>query len=98
MDRSAVSADRSVVILSLWGRSELVSTFINLLERYAAELRTRNSKLMLAGVNPIVLRQLPKTHIASVIPPIDIFPVTPILGESLQRAQAAAEEWLAMQC
>ncbi|HEY9659690.1 MAG TPA: SulP family inorganic anion transporter [Allocoleopsis sp.] len=92
---SPYTADRSVVILSLRGRNELGSTFITLLERYASELDTRNSKLMLAGVAPLVIRQLTQTHITNVIAPADIFPVTAILGESLQQAQAAAEEWLA---
>ena len=92
---SPYTADQSVVILGLRGRSELGSTFINLLERYARELRSRNSKLMLAGVEPLVIKQFTKTSITDTIPLTDIFPVTPILGESLQRAQAAAEQWLA---
>jgi SulP family sulfate permease len=92
---SPYSADRSVVILGLRGRNELGSTFIKLLERYASELGARNSKLMLAGVDPLVIEQLTKTSITDTIPLTDIFPATPILGESMQRAQASAEEWLA---
>lgn len=91
---SPSTANRSIVILGLRGRNELGSTFIKLLERYAQELCTRNSKLMLVGVAPSVLKQLTKTHITETIPPTDIFPATPILGESMQRARAAAEEWL----
>jgi SulP family sulfate permease len=92
---SPYTADQSVVILGLRGRNELGSTFINLLERYAKELCTRNSKLMLAGVAPGVIRQLTKTGITHTIPPTDIFPATSILGESVQQAKAAAEKWLA---
>jgi SulP family sulfate permease len=88
------TADQSVVILGLRGRDELGSTFIKLLERYASELCTRNSKLMLAGVAPCVIKQLTKTYITDTIPLTDIFPATPILGESVQQAQAAAEAWL----
>ena len=91
---SPYTADRSVVILALRGRNELGSTFIKLLERYAQELDTRNSKLMLAGVNPSVIKQLTKTHVTDTIPLTDIFPVTPILGESVQYARIAAETWL----
>lgn len=91
---SPYTADQSVVILGLRGRNELGSTFIKLLERYAQELGNCNSKLMLAGVAPSVLKQLIKTHITETIPLTDIFPATPILGESVQRARAAAEEWL----
>lgn len=92
---SPYTADRSVVILSLRGRSELGSTFINLLGRYARELQTHNSKLMLAGVAAVVAKQLMKTGVVDAIPPSDVFPATEILGESVQQAQAAAEEWLA---
>jgi sulfate permease, SulP family len=91
---SPYSADQSVVILALRGRNELGSTFINLLKRYAQELSARNSKLMLAGVAPTVIRQLTKTGVTQTIPPSDIFPATPVLGESLQQAQTAAEAWL----
>jgi len=92
---STDTADRSVVILGLRGRSELGSTFIKLLERYARELSNRNSKLLLAGVDPVVMEQLAKTGASETIPPSHVFPVTKILGESLRHAQAAAEEWLA---
>lgn len=88
------TADQSVVILGLRGRDELGSTFIKLLERYASELCTRNSKLMLAGVAPGVIKQLTKTYITGTIPLTDIFPATALLGESVQQAQAAAEAWL----
>lgn len=91
---SPYTAAQSVVILGLRGRNELGSTFIKLLEGYAQELRTRNGKLMLAGVDPSVIKQLTKTRITDTIPLTDIFPATPILGESVQRAHAAAEEWL----
>lgn len=90
---SPSTADQTVVILGLRGRSELGSTFINLLERYAKELLNHNSKLILAGVDPVVMKQLTKTRVSETIPPTDIFPVTNILGESLRHAQAAAEEW-----
>ncbi|HEY9643048.1 MAG TPA: SulP family inorganic anion transporter [Coleofasciculaceae cyanobacterium] len=92
---SPYTADRSVVILGLRGRNELGSTFIKLLERYAKELGDRHSKLMLAGVEPLVVKQFTKTSVTDTIPLTDIFPTTPVLGESMQQAQAAAEEWLA---
>lgn len=91
---SLSTAERSVIILSLRGRNELGSTFLNLLKRYASELCTHNSKLMLAGVAPVVIKQLTKTGVTDTILPADIFPATPVLGESLQQALAAAEEWL----
>ncbi|MFM7427527.1 MAG: SulP family inorganic anion transporter [Elainella sp.] len=92
---SPYSANRSVVVLGLRGRDEMGSTFINLLERYARELRNRNSKLMLAGVEPHAVQQFTKTRLTDTIPLTDIFSTTPTLGESMKRANAAAEEWLA---
>lgn len=92
---SPYTADQSVVILGLRGRNELGSTFINLLGRYATELGDRNSKLMLAGVEPLVLKQLTKTSIADIIPLTDIFTATPTLGESMRQANISAEAWLA---
>lgn len=92
---SPYTADRSVVILGLRGRNELGSTFISLLKRYATDLCDRNSKLMLAGVAPEVIQQLVKTGVTDTIPSTDIFPATDVFGESLQGAQADAEEWLA---
>jgi hypothetical protein len=50
---------------------------------------------MLAGVEPLVVKQFTKTNLTDTIPLTDIFPTTPILGESMQGAKAAAEEWLA---
>ena len=70
----------------------LGSSFIKLLERYARELSNRNSKLLLAGVDPVVMNQLAKTGASETIPPTNIFPVTDILGESLRHAQDAAED------
>lgn len=92
---SPYTADRTVVILVLRGRSEMGSTFIGLLKRYAEELSAHNSKLLLAGVDPLVIKQFTQTSLIEVIPLTDIFPATATLGESLQRAQAAAEAWLA---
>ncbi|MGI0486778.1 SulP family inorganic anion transporter [Pantanalinema rosaneae CENA516] len=91
---SPATAERSVVIMGLRGRNELGSTFLNLLKRYASELGTRNSKLMLTGVAPAVIKQLTKTGVIDTILPADIFPATPVIGESLQHARAAAEAWL----
>lgn len=79
----ALFSGSEFMTISLRGRNELGSTFINLLQHYAQELCSRNSKLMLVGVALVVMKQLTKTGATNIILPTDIFPATPVLGESL---------------
>ena len=50
--------DRAVVALALRGRTEIGSTFVGVLRRYAEALHARNSKLMLVGIDAGVRDQL----------------------------------------
>jgi SulP family sulfate permease len=88
-------AQRPVAILRLRGRSQIGSTFIQVLERYAQQLRANGGKLMLAGVSEHVMEQLAKTETFETIPQEDIFPARDTLGRSTLDAMAAAERWLA---
>jgi SulP family sulfate permease len=87
-------AQRAVVILRLRGRSQICSTFIQVLERYAEQLQANGGKLMLVGVAERVMEQLAKTETFETIPEEDIFPATDALGRSTLEAMAAAEAWL----
>ena len=87
-------AQRPVVILRLRGRSQIGSTFIQVLERYAKELRDNGGKLILSGVSERVLEQLDKTKTFESISREDIFLATDVLGESTVKAIKAAEKWL----
>jgi SulP family sulfate permease len=87
-------AQRAVVILRLRGRSQIGSTLIKVLERYAQQLQTNGGKLMLAGVGDHVLDQLRKTETTETIPEEDIFMATDTLGGATIKALAAAEKWL----
>ena len=87
-------AQRPVVILRLRGRSQIGSTFIQVLERYAEQLQANGGKLMLVGVAERVMEQLAKTETFETIPEEDIFPATDTLGRSTLDAMAAAETWL----
>ncbi len=87
-------AERAVVAIGLRGKSELSSTFINVLERYAQSLKAQNSKLMLVGVDPMVYEQLEKTGLLNTIGEENIFFATRKLGEAMNLAVAAANEWL----
>ncbi len=91
----AKDARRAVVILRIRGVSQVGSTLINVLERYARELNSRGGKLMLSGVHANVLEQLVRTETTDDISMDDIFMATSILGESTRIAIAAAEHWIA---
>ena len=85
---------RAVVAINLRGKSEIGSTFVTVLQRYCLALRARDSRLMLVGVDPVVLGQLAKTGILRVIGEENVFLATPQLGEALNRAVAAAIAWI----
>jgi len=89
--------DHAVVAIGLRGKSEIGSTFITVLQRYAQALQSRNSKLLLVGVDPAVRSQLAKTGVLALIGEENVFLATPQLGEAMNRAVAAAHAWLGQQ-
>ncbi len=86
---------RAVVILNLRGRTELGSTFMNMVERYAAELKAHDSRLMLAEVDPAIRQQLARAGMVDSVSRQNIFVKTEHFGESIYAAQAAADDWIA---
>lgn len=90
----AEQAKRAVVILRLHGRTQIGSTFIQIVERYAGRLQANGGKLMLSGVGQNVWKQLERTETFETIPEEDVFLATDTLGESTREAIAAAETWL----
>jgi sulfate permease, SulP family len=86
---------RAVVIVGLRGRTEIGSTFVTVVQRYAAQLQEHDSLLMLVGVEPAVLAQLTHTGTLDLLGPDHVFPVTPQLFEAHNQALTAAEAWLA---
>lgn len=91
-------ATHAVVAITLRGKSEIGSTFVTVLERYASALRAHDSRLMLVGVDPAVLAQLAKTGVLEVIGEENVFLATPEIGQALNRAVAAATAWLDRAC
>jgi SulP family sulfate permease len=81
----------SVVVISLRGKEDLGSTFINVVTRYARRLRDVEGALMLAGVSEGVARQLEKTGAISVLGRGNVFHATPAVTESTRRAVDAAQ-------
>ena len=85
----------SVIIINLHARTELGSTFLGILERYADELRTRESKLMLAEVSDITKGVFEDTGQLSIYGRDNIFEATEFVNASIREACHAAEKWVA---
>ncbi len=87
----------AVVILVLRGKSEVGSTFLQVLTRYAEALHQQESKLMLTGVDPNVKEQMDRTGVLHQIGRENVFLVDEVVGQALSDAFDAAEKWIAAQ-
>jgi sulfate permease, SulP family len=87
----ADETQHAVVILSLRGHTELGSTFIGVLERYAQALQTSGNTLMLVGVNPVVYNQLKDTECLKVVGDENVF-VANQPGASSRQAYEKAQQ------
>jgi SulP family sulfate permease len=85
----------SVVILWLRGRTELGSTFLSVLDRYAEDLQAHESKLMLAGLNRHSKEVIEQTGQINIYGRENVFEATEVVGESILEAHHAAEKWVA---
>jgi len=88
-------AHHAVVILRLHGRSQIRSTMLLVLERYAKRLQANGGKLMLSGVTERINQQLDSTETTEIIPEDDIFLSSNKIGASTNAAFNAAKAWLA---
>jgi SulP family sulfate permease len=84
----------AVVILNLVKSEDLGSTFLQVLDRYAADLAKQESKLMLASVSAAVRTQLDQTGVMRRIGRENVFTTTDRIGESVLEAFYAADRWL----
>jgi sulfate permease, SulP family len=84
----------AVVILGLRGHTEIASTFINTLSRYAASLQEKESILMLAGIDKEVFELLRRTGVLAQIGEENVFLAQKQLGGSVNQALKAARSWL----
>ena len=92
---SAENTQNAVVILTARGRDEAIDTFLTWLQQYSAELERGGNRLMLAEVGPRVMEQLERTGILDAMGRENVFAAEPVLGESIHKALAMAEEWMA---
>lgn len=87
------ASERAVVAIMVRGKSEIGSTFMNMLQRYAEALRDRGGRLMLVGVDPNLRDQLVKTGAIKVIGAENVFLATPQIGSAANAAAEAARAW-----
>jgi sulfate permease, SulP family len=85
----------AVVILTLRDEDTVGSTFLQVVARYARELRGRKSRLMLVGLAPDVIRQLERTGIVQDIGRENLFHATEEIGQAMMQAIGEAESWIA---
>jgi SulP family sulfate permease len=84
----------AVVIINLHARTDLGSTFMRTIDRYAEDLKNHDCRLMLAEVDPSLREQLARAGIVDSISRRSIFLQTEEVAGSLYDAYAAAQEWV----
>ncbi len=88
-------AEQTVVLLRLRGIDEIGSTFMRVMKRYAAGLKSCQGKLMLVGVSEPVYHQLELTGLLDQLGKENVYRATTIMGDSSLNAYQDAAAWLA---
>jgi len=84
----------SVVLLRLRGRSDLGSTFMDVLDRYAQSLAAVGSKLVIVSAGERIQEQLRATGITELIGAENIYTGDERIGATLKRAHTDAQAWV----
>lgn len=87
----------SVVIIRLRGKSEVGSTLIDVLARYAESLQDADSKLMIVTDSARIRTQLDIAGAIQIIGEDNIYAATEWLTETVRQAKRDAEDWIAAQ-
>ena len=85
----------AVVILRLRGRSDLGTTFMDVLHRYADSLLAVDAKLVIVSANERIQEQLAVTGITALIGADNVYEGDERVGATLRRAHADAVTWVA---
>ena len=83
-----------MVIFRLRGRTEVGSTFMGVLDRYARALTAAESKLVIVSASERIQDQLRMTGITDLIGAGNIYAGDERVGATLKRAYADAESWI----
>jgi len=85
----------SVVILRLRGRSDLGTTFMDVVRRYALSLQEVGSKLVIVSDSDRILEQLIITNITDTIGDANVYAGNERVGATVRRAYEDAVRWVA---
>ena len=83
-----------MVILRLRGHTDLGTTFIDVLARYAVQLDAVGSRLVIVSVDSRVMRQLHAGGVIDIIGPDSVVMGDERVGAALARAVSEAEAWI----
>jgi SulP family sulfate permease len=89
------SSRNSVVVLRLRGRTELGTTFMDVLQRYARTLADHACKLVIVSAGDRIREQLRVTGVTDLIGPENIYAGDERVGAALRRAHDDAQTWIA---
>jgi SulP family sulfate permease len=84
----------SVVVLRLRGRTDLGSTFMDVLLRYAEALRDHDSKLVLVSADENIHEQLAVGRVTNVVGSQNIYTSDEWVGRTFKQAYRDAVEWV----
>ena len=84
----------SVVLIRLRGRTDLGSTFMDVLLRYAQSLEAAGSRLIVVSASDRIEEQLVATGVAEAVGPQGIFLTDDRVGLAMDRALAEASAWV----
>jgi SulP family sulfate permease len=84
----------AVVILNLRGYTDLGSTFLLVMKRYAEKLHEHNCRFMMAGVGERLMEELENSGLIRVFGRSNVFRATERRQESTLEAYDLAQEWI----
>ena len=87
-------SQNSVVILRLRGRSDLGSTFMDVLARYAQDLDAVRSKLVLVSADENLLEQFEVTGVTEAVGDGNIYGTDERVGATVKQAHQDATDWV----
>jgi SulP family sulfate permease len=90
----AGTSRNSVVILRLRGRTDLGTTFMDVLRRYAQALAATGSKLVIVSASERIQEQLRVTGVTDLIGPENIYTGDERIGATVKRAYADGTAWI----
>jgi SulP family sulfate permease len=88
------STRNSAVILRLRGKSDIGSTFMEILVRYAGALRRVDSKLVIVSDDNRMLEQFAVTGVTEAVGAENIYSSSDWLGATVARANRDAQDWV----